>query len=149
MTIETELMSFKDKNGLIKPERVHAWAKSHPRSMLHRAIEWNKDKAAYQHQLWQIRQLIALHVTYENGQRRLVSLVVDRSRPGGGYRDIDDVLRDQSLHQIMLSDALNELQRMEIKYERIKELKPIWRATKQVRQKVPARKEAQSEAKQA
>jgi hypothetical protein len=133
MSIESELLALKTKDDLIIAEEAHEWARKNKASALHKALTWDDKKAAYQHRIWQIRQLIAIHVTYEGGDRRLVSLTVDRGRPGGGYRDISDVLRDQSLHAIMLEDALNELNRVQAKYERLKELTPVWRELNKVR----------------
>jgi hypothetical protein len=132
MSIETELTALKEGELLIV-ERVHEWAESHPKSALHGALEWNDRKAAYQHRLWQIRRLIAIHITYEGGERRFISLVVDRSRPAGGYRDLQDVLQDRTLYQIALADALRELERIQARYEHLRGLKPIWSAVRKVR----------------
>ena len=134
MSIETELMQIKGNKELLLAEDVEAWAKVHPKSDLHRALEWTDRKAGYEYRLWQARRLIAIHIVYGDGERRVYSLTPDRSRPGGGYRDIDDILRDKSLHDILLSDALAELHRVQLKYERLKQLKPVWKAVSRVRQ---------------
>jgi hypothetical protein len=138
MTIQSELLALKDKRELLTAEDVVDWARAHPRSALYKAPEfcgWDPKKSAHEHWLWGARKLMAIHVVYEDGGRRLVSLSLDRSREGGGYRDINDVLRDESLHEIMLQDALRELQRMEEKYQRLKALKPIWTAAAKVRRR--------------
>ena len=82
---------------------------------------------------------MALHVTYENGTRQLVSLSLDRTRPGGGYRDVDEVLRDRSLSEIMYEDALRELERVQEKYNEIKQLTAVWREVKKARRRKGAR----------
>lgn len=136
MTIASEIEALQDKDGLVTAERVVEWARSHPKSALYKAPEfcgWDERKLAYEHMLWAARRLIALHITYEDGTRKFVSLSVDREREGGGYRDVDDVLRNQTLHEIMLADALRELQRVEKRYEQVTELKPIWRAVASIR----------------
>lgn len=146
MSIESELLALKDKNGLIQPERVVAWALKHRDSAIYNAPEflgWKEDKQAEAYRLWVARKLIAIHVVYETGQRRLVSLSLDRTRPGGGYRDVDDVLRDRSLYDIMLNDALTELDRMQAKYDRLLELKPIWRERDAIRSSKSKKKEKQ------
>jgi hypothetical protein len=78
---------------------------------------------------------MALHIVYGDGTRKLVSLSIDRTKPGGGYRDVDDVLRSPALHDIMLADALKELERMEIRYEKLRQLKPVWREAAKVRRR--------------
>jgi hypothetical protein len=142
VSIGSELRELKRERELLTAEYVVEWARSHPNSALYKAPQfcgWSTKKAAYQHWLWGARALMALHVTYENGQRQLVSLSLDRTRDGGGYRDVDDVLRDRSLSEIMLKDALNELDRVQIKYDAIKELTAVWREVKKVRRTVTRR----------
>lgn len=141
MSIESELLAIKGNKEMLLAEDVIAWARSHPKSKLHQAIEWDDRKAADEHRLWQARRLIALHITFEDGERKFVSLSVDRTRDGGGYRDIDDVVRDKMLHDIMLADALNELQRVQLKYERLKQLKPVWREVARLKRKADHREE--------
>ncbi len=136
MSIASEIEALKDKDGLVTAERVVDWARKHPRSALYRAPEfcgWDEGKLAAEHLLWAARRLIALNITYADGTRKTVSLSIDRSRAGGGYRDVDDVLRDQTLHELMLRDALRELERMEVRYARITALQPVWRAASSVR----------------
>ncbi len=147
MTIESELNEIRGDDELLTAEQVVAWARAHPKSALYHAPEfqgWDSKKAAYQHWLWAARKLIAIHVTYADGSRKLVSLSIDRTRDKGGYRDIDDVLRDQGLHEIMLADALGELGRIEAKYERLMQLRPIWRAAAKVRQKATKKPQRRS-----
>lgn len=142
MSIKSELMQIKGKRDLLTAEDVVSWARAHPKSALHKAPEfcgWDLKKSAYEHWIWGARRLIGLHITYQDGTRKLVSLSLDRSRPGGGYRDVDDVLRDQSLYSIMLADALAELRRIEAKYDRLTQLKPVWSAAAKVRRKYQSR----------
>lgn len=141
MTIQDELLAIKGNKEMLLAEDVIAWARSHPKSKLHQAIEWDDRKAADEHRLWQARRLIALHITFDDGERKFVSLSVDRTRDGGGYRDIEDVVRDKMLHDIMLADALNELQRVQLKYERLKQLKPVWREVARLKRKAEHREE--------
>jgi hypothetical protein len=140
MSIRDELLLIKGSDPVLHVEKVHEWAQVNVESDLHRSLEWNDAKAAYAHRLDQIRNLIAVYVRYEDRPevRQLVSLSTDRAQ-GGGYRDIDDILERRDLYTIMLTDALNDLQRLEAKYEMIKELKPIWSAAKKVKAKPAAR----------
>jgi hypothetical protein len=136
MSIQDELLLIKGDSELLTGEEVVKWARAHPDSELYNDpifCGWDEKKSAYEHWLWGARRLIALHVVYEDGERKFVSLSVDRARDGGGYRDMDEVLRSKALHEVMLADALRELERMEAKYNRLLQLKPVWRAAARVR----------------
>jgi len=124
-----------DADNILRPEAVHKWAKNHPRSALYKAITWDVDKAAFEYQLSQIRRLIVLNITSENGEPQIVSLPIDRVKPGGGYRSINDVIADKKLSASLLQDALNELARVQVKYARIQELTSVWNAVAKVRSK--------------
>jgi hypothetical protein len=95
-------------------------------------------KAAKEHQFWQIRRLIAIHITVPDGTPQIVSLSIDRY-DGGGYRRVSDVLRDQALSEIMLRDALADLERVRLRYARVKELAAVWVAVDKVRTRTTAR----------
>jgi hypothetical protein len=147
MSIESELLEIKNGKELLIAEEVLEWSKAHPDSDLYKRLEWNNSKAGHEYRLWQVRQLIAVHITFKDGERKFVSLSLDRPKEGGGYRDIEEVLRDKSLKDIMMADALNELHRIETKYERLKALKPIWSEVAKIRRQQDKKKgEARMEA---
>lgn len=100
------------------------WARRNPESALHGELEWTNRKAADQWRVHQVRQLVALYVVQSGGQREFVSLSVDRKE--GGYRVVDDVMRSVNLREIMLRDALDELQRVERKYRIVQGLERVW-----------------------
>ena len=136
MSIESELLQIRGNSEFWVCEEVVAWARSHPKSALYKApvfCGFDLKKSAYEHWLWGARSLIALHVRMADGTRAAVSLSLDRSRKGGGYRAVEDVLRDKGLYEIMLQDALNELNRVEAKYDMVKQLRPVWKAAAKVR----------------
>jgi len=56
----------------------------------------------------------------------VISLSIDRVRPGGGYRHIDSILPVASLREVMIDDALADLERMRVKYEHLSELAKVW-----------------------
>lgn len=144
MSIQQELIEIKGNRDILTAEDVVEWARSHPDSELHNAPEfcgWNLKKSAYEHWLWAARRLIALNITYEDGTRKFVSLSIDRTRDGGGYRDVDDVLREKGLHEIMMADALRELERVQAKYDRLTKLQPVWAEVEKIRKSQPKRKE--------
>lgn len=136
MTIRDELLALKTKDGLIVPERAHSWAAKHPESKLHAGLIWDDAVAGYQHRLWQIRRLIAIHIVTDEGARQVVSLSVDRQRPSGGYRDLDDVLPKPDLREVLLNDALAELERVQAKYSRLQELNEVWAAKDKIKARV-------------
>lgn len=125
MTIRDELTALQQRDGLLRPEAAVAWAREHNQSALHGALEWNDTIAAEAHRLQQVRQLIALHVVNEKGIRAMVSLTIDRTG-AGGYRDIESVLATPDLREVLLADALAELERMRAKYESLVELAKVW-----------------------
>jgi hypothetical protein len=59
---------------------------------------------------------------------------MDRKK-GGGYRDLNDVLSSKALSMAMLNDALQELERVQIRYQRVKELTAVWEAVGRVRKR--------------
>jgi len=135
MSIESELLALKNADGLLVIEDVYGWVEQHPRSALHGALEWNDEVAGREWRLNQIRRLIYVHIKFEDGGPRLLSLSVDRHRPGGGYRDLADLIRDRdkTLWDIALADALAELERLQKKYARLQQLQPVWAAVAGVR----------------
>lgn len=140
MSIEAELIALKRKDGLIVAEDVLSWAEKHRSSEIAKSIEWDNSKAAHDHRLWQVRKIIALNITYEGGERKFVSLSIDRVKTGGGYRMLDSVVRSRSLHKILLEDALRELERVQEHYTRLVELAPVWREIEKVRARTTAKK---------
>jgi hypothetical protein len=103
------------------------WARSNPGSALHRSLEWDDGVAAENWRIWQVRRLIALHIVYADDSRAMVSLSIDRSGDGG-YRSMEDVLPVQRLRDCMLDDALRDLNRLKLKYEKLEELAQVWAA---------------------
>jgi hypothetical protein len=135
MTIENELLEIKGDRELLLVDEAIDWAKNHPQSLLHKRLNWNDREAAQEYRRWQMRQIIATEITYEDRGRRFVSLSIDRGRDGGGYRDLDEVRHVPDLREMMLSDALNELQRMQAKYAYLNELNRVWQEADAVRTK--------------
>lgn len=133
MTIKDELLAIKGSKEFLICEEAETWARSNPQSDLYHALEWDDARAGHEYRLVQIRHLVQIHITYADATRKFVSLSIDRTRSGGGYRDIDAVLADQALHDIMMADALRELERVRQRYEQLKQLQPIWAAVGRVR----------------
>lgn len=136
MTIKEELLSIKAESadGLLYAPMVVDWARSHPDSALHKSLEWNDTRAAQEYRIQQVRQLIRVHVIAEDGAPQLVSLTFDRKQ-NGGYRAVDDVLKNRDLSDIMLKDALDELTRIQTKYQRVQQLTGVWREVEKIRRR--------------
>lgn len=141
MSIKAEILAIKasSPDGMFHVESGHDWAVAHPESDLHRALEWNDATAGYQWRLSQIRQLVRLHVVNDDGAPQLVSLSFDRSK-AGGYRDLSDVLGDRTLTDVLLRDALDDLERVRKKYETVTELARVWEAAAVVQTKSRSRR---------
>jgi len=147
LTIEKELLAIKGSSDMLVAEDVVEWARAHPKSKLHSELEWDDSKAGHNYRIWQVRRLIGLHITYADGDRKFVSLSLDRHNgSGGGYRDVDDVLRDKTLYDLMLDDALRELERFRRRYDHLKQLKPLWTAVDKVVKRTSKRKGREGEA---
>lgn len=141
MSVKSELLDIQARNrrGILYVEEVYKWAKDHRKSAIAKLVEWDARKAALQYQLWQIRKLITLHIVSEDGTPEMVSLTIDRAKPGGGYRSISDVLDNKALSAIMLQDAFNDLERIRERYKLVKALTSVWVALDQVKLKAKPR----------
>ena len=140
--IRDELLKIKaaDPDGLLLAPKAVAWAAEHPESALHKALEWDDQVAGREYRINQVRQLIRLHVVTAEGEPQLVSLTFDRAG-SGGYRDISDVLKSRELTEIMLADALAELERVQVKYARVKELAAVWEEVGRAKRRTRSRAE--------
>jgi hypothetical protein len=133
--IGDELRALHRKHeGLLTPAQIHDWAAKHPGSAIAARLEWDNDIAGHAYRLWQIRELVATHLVLESGEREWVSLSVDQIEQGG-YRDLTDVLQDETLRSIWVRDALDELGRFERRFSQIEELKGVFRAAKAARKR--------------
>lgn len=118
---ELELIRQRNR-GFLRPQDVIKAARSKT-SQLHRYFEWNDSRAAEKHRLDQAREIIQVsvivsEVTGEN-IRAFVSLSHDRGK-GLGYRAAVDVMNDDRLLEVFLSDARKELTIFARKYDRLK-----------------------------
>jgi hypothetical protein len=126
--LEAELLTIKGDRELVTAEEILVWSERHRKSAWAAELEWNDKRAGREHRLNQIRQVIVtLEITIGDRTRRFYSLSIDRNnKRGGGYRDIKDILGNRTLYDVMLGDALNELDRMKERYDHIKELSRVW-----------------------
>lgn len=135
-SIRQALVAIAHSNGgIILPQTVVDAARNEG-SPLHNWFCWENDEAAEKYRLIQARDLIRT-VRVEIGDqsamevRAFVSLTTDRA--DGGYRLVQDVLSDEQLYRQLLRDALAEMVRFEQKYSRVKELAPLFREARKIK----------------
>ena len=108
--------------GTLKPEAMVKYAQAHPGSALAAEFDFaNVNKAAMAHWVWQARQIIAeitIVVDLDSSATRhvYVSLTSDRHEPGGGYRDLDEVLTKTSLRRQLVGQVIKEFASMRSRY---------------------------------
>jgi hypothetical protein len=126
----------REDDGILRPERVVEVA-TDPGHPLHQQFEWDDTIAGQQWRLQQARHMINVCVTIipktETANDVYVSLVSDRTKAGGGYRTMVDVLSKKELREQLLGQALTELDEMERKYHELKELAGVFAAARKVR----------------
>lgn len=140
MTIKDELLALQLDQKVLVAEQVVYWAANHPDSALYHSLEWDDTKAAQEYRIWQVRRLIAIHVVNVEGVREMVSLSIDRVNSGGGYRALNTVLESPRMRDVLLADALAELERVQTKYEALVELAQIWAAKDRVKRRASRRR---------
>ncbi len=127
--------------GLLKPEDVVKFARNE-RTALHQEFEWDDARASAEYRLEQARKVIRVAVTIlpsphsdQEPVRAYVSVASDRAQPGGGYRAFADVMTDDAMRAELVNEAIGEAKRWRRKYERLRELAPIFRAIDKVEAK--------------
>lgn len=134
-TIRSEIERLK-RDGLIRPTDVVEAAQDE-NSPLHDCFTWDDGEAAHQYRLIEARNLIRVYVQVlpKDDTKTVpvfVSLTTDRTKPGGGYRALADVMSSEQLYQQMLSDALVHLRNVQQKYRSIRELESVWNEVEKI-----------------
>lgn len=119
-------------DGVIRPVDVVDAARDKS-SPMHDWFQWDDGEAAHQYRLQQARELLRVYVNVTPADnvtpvRAFVSLTSDRTKDGGGYRTMPDVLSDAELSARMLADAFVQFRNMRKKYEHLKQLAKVWQA---------------------
>ena len=115
--IRAELESIRQQNadGLLVVEEAVQFA-ANEGTALHGQLEWDDSVAGHQFRCIQMRSVIrTVKVTMpddpeENLLPRYVSLISDRHKEGGGYRQTRDVVNSKSLLAELEETAKKELQ---------------------------------------
>ena len=109
-------------DGLLVAEEVVEAARD-PKNPLHRHFNWEDTSAAHQWRLAQARALIRqITVTMpddptETAVPKFVSLLSDRKRTNGGYRETSKVLSSKQLRDELEATAKRELQAWSERYQ--------------------------------
>lgn len=120
---ELELIR-EEAGGMLKAEDVLDFARS-SNTALHKYFEWDDGEAAYKYRLAQAKEIISVAVIMIPGTDKKVRAYVNLSEDRKerlGYRSIVDVYSDEQLLEMLLQDALEELQAFKAKYEKLKSL---------------------------
>lgn len=123
---ELERLHEEAEDGILKAESVVEAAKS-PDSPLHGCFNWNDADAAHQHRLLVARHLLVSYRVVLKGDRNKlvpvrVSLMSDRTQPGGGYRRVEDVLASEELTEELRKTAIAELEAWRKRYAMLTDL---------------------------
>ena len=123
---EMDRIRKQNPDGLLLPNEMVESARE-AASPLHRCFNWDDAAAAHQHRLSQARTLIReIEVTYPDDQGEVavpkyVSLVSDRKRPGGGYRETGKVMGSVSLLAELEETAKRDLGGLLRRYEMLRD----------------------------
>lgn len=134
-----EQIRRRNTKGLLVPRSVVNSARS-PDSPLHRYFEWDDGKAA---DLWRIEQarelIVRVTIEHESSDKPVqayVSLPSTRTKKGGGYHHMHDVLSSAELRAEMITSAMHDMENFEERYKRLKELAPVRNVMRTTRKKL-------------
>lgn len=122
-----ELKKLEKENGLLRPKDVVMAAKP-ANSPLHNFFDWNDTTAAQKYRIWQARKLIAsvkVEIMEEETDAYWNAKIEIDDVPIQGYFPMDKVLNNDQLYQIVLKEAIRELNYWYTKYKHLKELKGL------------------------
>lgn len=137
--VREELLSIMKRNrGVLLPADVVTRA-SNPKSVLHKHFEWDDSEAAYEHRMWQARNLInkvELTIIRKDPKTKREITITTRqfqSRKskrygGGGYESIEDIMRSPKKRAEMVAQVTYELDAYRERYKDLTELNNIWSA---------------------
>ena len=140
MSVQSELESLREDDGLLRVEIVHDWADQNRTSEIGRRLDWDDASAAQQYRFSQIRLLVRIYIRDPDDNRRTtISLVSDRVKPGGGYRQVEAVFSHQAMREAALREALAELERIQDRYDYLFELAEVFEAAERARARAAPR----------
>lgn len=112
----------------ITPENVLEFAKDE-KTELHKCIEWDLEKAAYQWQLRQARTIIQfIVVTDEEEEDSEPVRVFQVSSEQNKYQPLEFFIKNDDEYQSLLKRAKNELRAIKERYKTLSELEKVFEA---------------------
>jgi len=133
----SELKALEKKHGVLRPVDVVLFAKNE-KTALHKIFVWDDTRAAHLYRLQQARYTIRIVVEQIEGietdrdVKIFVSMMDDRQKKGGGYRNLRGVLSDDEMRETMLAEALDELNIFRRKYAGLTKLAAVFAAIDKV-----------------
>jgi hypothetical protein len=121
------LHKIRDKNGELTPRSVVSDASS-PRSPLHPCFEWDDEKAADAHRLWQARKLIGSIVVAEYADAPVAHetrAFVHLSSSSPQYLPIEVAMTSEDMRDEILSRARREIKLWRARYDAYEEFADI------------------------
>ena len=131
-----ELDSLAEQNnGILDAHQIVEFAKDE-RTALHKAFEWDTEKAAYKYWVEQARLIVRCYVVdvptdYRPVKTRAyISLPSERGEQK--FKRLKDVLEKRTWRDDMMDMAKSELEAVKNKYEILSELKTVWDAIEDI-----------------
>ena len=132
-------ISSKNKSNFLNPKAVVEFARN-PKTKLHSKFEWDDTKAAHEHRLEQARRVIRLEfqvieVAGEKREEKMFFSIIEDRHVSGGYRLVDDIMKESDLREKLINQVLSELIRIKNKYKELHELAKIFEAIETLEKK--------------
>jgi hypothetical protein len=139
-----ELEVIRQSNGGILQAETVVEAAADLESPLHGSFQWDDTEAARQWRIEQARRLIRsvliMVPNYKKPVPVYISLKFDRMQPKGGYRTIIDVMSNKDQREMLIAEAMADLQTWQAKYAMLEELRPVFETISKTRQSLRRKK---------
>ena len=104
-------------------------------SPLHDLFEWDDQAAAESYRIDQARGVLqAIRVVFQEGDEPVMAFVHVRLEGAPGYVSIIRAMSDGEMREQVLGDALAALEALKRRYDGLRELQPVWQATRKVKE---------------
>lgn len=133
-----ELQRLAHVHGNLKKEKIVEEARKE-NSPLHDYFEWDKEKAAYNYLIYQVRRLcssIYVEITVDGKPVETRYMVTVEQEEGGLiFAPIQKVMETPFMREDYLLRALEELDTFKSKYEHLLELKGLWEMIDEIKER--------------
>lgn len=131
--LELEQIRLNNKDNQLKPEEVLEYARNNIDSELHKGFEWDMEKAAYQYNLQQARQIIyniriiKLDDNKVNNTKKIEYIPYTHLDTIEGYKSTIEVYKNKIDYEQLKNQAYRDLLYWKKKYENIIEFENIFK----------------------